>query len=74
MGGFSESDIAVLTSALNKDFSDYDGPDDEQLLVSPVDNAAASATRSTCLQIPSPDALTRTGDLGGHIQLAPNGG
>jgi nucleoside phosphorylase len=63
----SESDLAVLTNTLNQYLSDYDGPDVE-LAVSPVDNAAASATQSTCLQLPTPDALIRLGDSTGHIQ------
>jgi hypothetical protein len=29
IGGFSESDIAVLTNTLNRDLSDYDGRDVE---------------------------------------------
>jgi hypothetical protein len=67
MGGFSESDLVVLTNTLNKDHSDYAGPDVE-LVVSPVSNAVAPATQLTCLQLPTPDALTRLGDSGGHIQ------
>jgi hypothetical protein len=43
MGGFSESDLAVLTKTLNQDISGYGGPDVE-LVVSPVDNEAVSAT------------------------------
>jgi hypothetical protein len=71
MGDFSESDIAVLTNTLNQltntltqDFSAYDGPDVE-LVVSPVDNAAVSATQLTCLQLPTLDAFTRSGDFWG---------
>jgi hypothetical protein len=67
MGGVSESDLAVLTSTLYQDLSDYVGPDVE-LVVSAVDNAAASATQLSCLQLPARDALTRSGDFGGHIQ------
>jgi hypothetical protein len=63
MGVFSETDLAVLTSTLSKDLSDYDSPDVE-LVLSPLDNAAASANESTCLQFPPPDALTRSGDYG----------
>jgi hypothetical protein len=63
MGVFSETDLAVLTSTLSKDLSDYDSPDVE-LVVSPLDNAAASANDSTCLQFPPLDALTRSGDYG----------
>jgi hypothetical protein len=37
-------------------------------VVSPVNNAVAPATQLTCLQLPTPDALTRLGDSGGHIQ------
>jgi hypothetical protein len=47
MGGISESDLAVLSITLKQDFSDYAGPDVE-LVVSPVENAVASATQSTC--------------------------
>jgi hypothetical protein len=59
MGGFSESVLAVLTNTLNQDLSDYVGPDVE-LAASPVDNAEASATQLTCLQLQIPDALTRS--------------
>jgi hypothetical protein len=57
----------VLTNTLNQDLSDYARPDVE-LVVSPVNNAVAPATQLTCLQLPIPDALTRSGDSGGHIQ------
>jgi hypothetical protein len=57
----------VLTSTLNQDPSDNDGPDVE-LLVSPGSNAVEPGTKLTCLQLPTPDALTRSGDSGGHIQ------
>jgi hypothetical protein len=67
MGGFSESGIVVLTNTLNQDLSNYGGSDVE-MVVSPAYNAVAPATQSTCLQLPSPDALTRSGDSGGHIQ------
>jgi hypothetical protein len=67
MGGFSESDLVVLTNTLKQDLSDNDGPDVE-LAVSPVNNAAAPATQLTCLHLSTPDALTRSGDSGGHIQ------
>jgi hypothetical protein len=43
MGGFSESDLVVLKNTLNKDLSDYIGPDVE-LALSPVNNAVAPAT------------------------------
>jgi hypothetical protein len=43
MGGFSESDLVVLTNTINQDLSDYDGPDAD-LVVSPVNNAVAPAT------------------------------
>jgi hypothetical protein len=63
-GAFSESDLAVVINTLIQDLSDYDGPDVE-LVVSPVDNAAASATQLlTCLEILTPDAVTRSGDFG----------
>jgi hypothetical protein len=57
----------VLTNTLNEDLSDYVGPDVE-LVVSPMSNAVASATQLTCLQLPTSDALTCSGDSGGHIQ------
>jgi hypothetical protein len=66
-GGFSESDLVVLTNTLNQDPSDYAGPDVE-LVVSPVNNVVAPATQLTCLQLPTPHALTRSGDSGDHIQ------
>jgi hypothetical protein len=67
MSGFSESDLVGLTNTLNQDLSDYVGPDVE-LVVSLVNNAVAPATLVTCLQLPTPDVLTRLGDSGGHIQ------
>jgi hypothetical protein len=66
MGGFSESDLVVLTNTLNQDMSDYVGPDVE-LVVSQVNNVVAPATQLTCQQLPTHDALTRSGDSGGHI-------
>jgi hypothetical protein len=67
MGGFSESDLVVLTNKLNQDLSHYDGPD-VKLVVSPVNHAVAPANQLACLQLPTPDALTRSGDSGGHNQ------
>jgi hypothetical protein len=67
MGEFSESDLVVLTNTLNQNLSDYAMPDFD-LVVSPVNNAVAPATQLTCLQLPTPDALTRLGESGGHIQ------
>jgi hypothetical protein len=67
LGGFLESDLVVLTNTLNQGLSDYDGPDVE-LVVSPVYNAVAPTTQLTCLQLPTPAALTRLGDSEGHIQ------
>jgi hypothetical protein len=57
----------VLTNTLNQNLSDFAGPDVE-LVVSPVNNAVAPATQLTCLQLPTPDAFTRLGNSGGHIQ------
>jgi hypothetical protein len=48
IGGFSESDLVVLSNTLNQDLSDYVGSDVE-LAVSPVDNVVAPATQLTCL-------------------------
>jgi hypothetical protein len=67
MGGFLKSDIVVLTNTLNQDLSEYIGPEIESV-VSPVNNAVAPATLLTCLQLPTPDAFTRSRDYGGHIQ------
>jgi hypothetical protein len=67
MGEFSESDLVVLTSTLIKDLSDYDGLDVE-LVVYPINNPVEPATQLTCLQVATPDALTRSGDFGAHIQ------
>jgi hypothetical protein len=67
MGGLLESDLVVFTNTLNQDPFDYVGPDVE-LVVSPVNNAVASATQLTCIQLPTPDALTRSGDSGGYTQ------
>jgi hypothetical protein len=66
MGGFSESDLVVLSNTLNQDLSECARPDVE-LVVLPVNNAVAPATQLTCLQLPTPDGLTRSGDSGGHI-------
>jgi hypothetical protein len=67
MHGFSESDIVVLTNTLNQDLSDYARPDIE-LVVSLINNVVAPATQLTCLQLPTPYALTRSGVSGGYIQ------
>jgi hypothetical protein len=68
MGRFLESDLVMSTNTLNQDhLSEYLVPDVD-LVVSPVNNAVAPATLSTCLQLATPDALTRSGDSGGHIQ------
>jgi hypothetical protein len=67
MGGFAASDLVVLSNTLNQDLSDYYGPDVE-LVVSHANNAGAPATQLICLQLPTPDALTRSGDSGGHIK------
>jgi hypothetical protein len=67
--GFSESDLVVLTNTLNQYLSDYVGPDVE-LLVSPESNAVTPANQLTYLQLPTPYALSRSGDSGGHIQRA----
>jgi hypothetical protein len=67
MGGFSESDLMVLTNTLNQNLSDHVGPDVE-LEVSPVNNAVAPATQLTSLQLPTLDALPRLGYSGGHIK------
>jgi hypothetical protein len=63
MGGFLKSDLVVLTNTRNQDLSDYFGRGVE-LVVSPVNNAVASATQLTCLQLPTPAVLTRSGDSG----------
>jgi hypothetical protein len=63
MGGFSESDLVVLTSTLNQDLSDYVEPDVE-LVVFPVNTAVTPTTQLTCLQLPIPYAPTRSGDYG----------
>jgi hypothetical protein len=65
MGGFSESDL-LATSTLNQNISDNVRPLD--LMVSTVSNVVAPATQLTCLQVPTSDALTRSGDSGGHLQ------
>jgi hypothetical protein len=57
----------VLTNTLNQDLSEYVGPEIE-LVVSPVNDAVAPATLLTCLQLPTPDAFTRSRDYGGYIQ------
>jgi hypothetical protein len=68
MGGFSESDLVVLTKTLNQDLSDYVGPDVElSPVVSPVNNAVAPVTQLTSLQLPTLDALTRSGHSTGHF-------
>jgi hypothetical protein len=67
MGGFLESDLVVLTNSLNQDLFDYIGPNID-LVLSCVDNAAASATKLTSLLRPTPDFFTRSGDSGGRIR------
>jgi hypothetical protein len=67
MGGFLESDLVVLSNPINQDLSDCARPDVE-IVVSPVNNAVMPATQLTCQQLPTPDALTRLGYSGGHIQ------
>jgi hypothetical protein len=69
MGGFSESDLVVLTTnTVNQDLSDYSRPD-VGLVVYPVHNVEAPATQLTWLQLSTPpDALTRLEDSKGHIQ------
>jgi hypothetical protein len=67
MGGNSELDLVVLTNTLNQHLSDHARPDAE-LVVYLANNVGAPATQLTCLQISTPDALTRLGDSGGHIQ------
>jgi hypothetical protein len=67
MGGFSESDLVVLTNTLSHDLSDYVEPGVE-LMVSPVSNAVLPATQLTCLHLPTPDAITPSKGYGGHIQ------
>jgi hypothetical protein len=37
-------------------------------MVSPVDTAVAPTTQLTCLQLPTPDVLTRSRDSGGRNQ------
>jgi hypothetical protein len=69
MGGSSESDLVVLTNTLNQDLSDYVGRDLE-VVVSPVNNAVAHATQFTRLQLPTPDALTRSGNSGATFKWA----
>jgi hypothetical protein len=48
----------MFTNTLNQDLSEYAGPDVE-LVIAPVSNVVAPATEMTCLQLPTPDALTR---------------
>jgi hypothetical protein len=67
MGGFSESDLVMLTNTLDQDLSVYVGLN-VKLVVYPLNNAVAPATQLTCLQLPTPDALTRSGDSRGHIE------
>jgi hypothetical protein len=57
----------LRTNTLNQDLVDYVGPDVE-LAVCPVNNAVVPATQLTYLQLSTPDALTRLGDSGDHIQ------
>jgi hypothetical protein len=57
----------VLTSTLNQALSDYVAPDVE-LVLSLVNNAGGGApTQWTCLQLPTSDAHTCSGDSGGYI-------
>jgi hypothetical protein len=57
MGGFSKSDLVLLTNTIDQDISEYVGPNVE-LVVSPANNAVAPAIELTCLQLLTPDALT----------------
>jgi hypothetical protein len=57
-----------MTNTLNQDLSDHAGPDVESLVLSSLTTAVAHATQLTGLQLPTPDALTRSGNSGGHIQ------
>jgi hypothetical protein len=68
MDGFLESDFVVLTKKLNQELSDYYVGPDVELVVSPVNNAVTPATQLTCLHCPTPDALIRLADSGGHSQ------
>jgi hypothetical protein len=63
----SRNRLVVLSNILNQDISDYAWRDVE-MVVSPVNNVVAPATQLTCLQLPTLDVLTRSGDSGGHIQ------
>jgi hypothetical protein len=58
----------VLSNTLNEDLSDYAGPDVELVVFPVINNVVAPAAQLTCLQLPTLDALTRSGDSGGHIQ------
>jgi hypothetical protein len=65
MGGFSESDLVVLSNTLKiKTFLIMLGPMSNWWY--PVNNVVVPATQLTCLQLPTPDA--RSGDSGDHIQ------
>jgi hypothetical protein len=66
-GEFSESDLVVLTNTQRQGLSDYVEPVVE-LVASPVKNVVTPAIQLNCLQLPTPNALTRSGDSGGHIQ------
>jgi hypothetical protein len=59
--------VLANTLFISQDLSEYGCPNVE-LVVSPVENAAASATKLTCLQPPIPDVLIRSADFRGHIQ------
>jgi hypothetical protein len=65
--GFSDVDLTVLATTLDKDLSKYVGHDVE-LFPSRAASPAAVAPRMTCLQAPTPDALTRPSDTKGHVQ------
>jgi hypothetical protein len=65
--GFSDVDLTVLATTLDQDLSEFVGHDVE-LFPSRAASPAAVAPRMTCLQVWTPDALTRPSDTKGHLQ------
>ena len=66
-GWVFDADLAVLATTFDQDLPDYGGHD-VVFVPSPATSPAALAPRMTCLQVPTPDALTRPSDRKGRLQ------
>jgi hypothetical protein len=68
-GGFSDAHLVFLATTLDQDLLDYVGHDVE-FVSSSAASPAATTPRMACLQIPTPDALTRPSETNKHLQRA----